>query len=286
MAKTIFESSFSKLSGVNQELTSSWFFECAKMPEYNDIIENIRLQDILSDKTFFNFWNVILDKISSRLSLSKSITLAGKISYEEACKLFLFKGKTSSVHPKTTLYSIINEIDLKEIICTAMGYTDIDLAWDNFWDDVLDDEDRIAILANAGFSDWKFIIWVYFNPYLGEEGTNIDPLESKDVNHICTTLGLPDEWNKYKIGQNIWKLKMIAPESINRYVPSIADAGWNQYFQIVGSPKDKIKWGWTRPLKSPRGTRGMPEIIMKCWQPSKIKSVFNNLPDSLGTRTL
>ncbi len=260
-----------------------WCEDAKRIEKGGNVINNIKSERQLGIGEFTEFLGCIARSYQDFLSTDPQ-NADPKSAYENVCKEYRFQGKKSQVSISTILHHVLNEKDLKEIIRDAMDYDDPEEAWDDFWNEDISNEYRMEYLADAGFYPPKETVWAYFNEEDAEEGTMVDPLVGKNANECCAKLGLPPEWNKYAYGEPIWKLHYSPSRAIPRHIPTIADAEWNPYFQPEAESRENAKWGWTRPLGTHRGTKGMPEAVHRAWKSGIEQGAFYRLPDRLGER--
>ena len=282
MSKSPFEQAYERLPDDLKCAFDRWCKDAKVIEKGKDILQNIKSEKQLEIGVFTKFLECIAQSYTD--------TVKPKSVYEDTCRKygFHFKGIKSQVSNSTVLHRVLNLKDLKEIIYQAMesagyGPDDIEWTWDMFQE--LTKEDQMEILLDAVLYPPERIFWSYFAEKDAEKGTGIEPLVGKSADECCNILGIPTEWDKYDYGENIWKIHCRPSGAISRHVPTIADAGgWNSYFQPAAEKREDAKWGWTHPLKTPRGTKGLPEIVHKGWEFGTERGAFCDVPEDLGQR--
>ena len=282
-----FDETYDNLPSITKAALDELWQRLKRVTRGEDVVLNVQSDRQLEPLTFASFLNDVAESCEQVLA-SHPADHDPRIPLLDTCQkaLYHFKGVQARVSNDTVLHHVVNERDIRKIVENAMGSATIsdelgtDEGWDFFWDERLTDEDRLSYLRQIElFDDHKYMVWAYFNIMNAETGTDIDPLQHKNARECCYVLGLPREW--YPVAANLWKIHYTLNIDIRRFVPTNVDAnakGWNSYFQPCSENRESAKWGWTRPLGAPRGTKGLPEVIHK----AKVLATFYALPEEKG----
>ena len=148
----------------------------------------------------------------------------------------------------------------KEILLEAIALEEnwpldeADVHYQNWMNPSLTDEStRRAVLSRIHIGNPESdMVWGGFSQDLDD--TN--PLSGLNSAEAKAVLGLPEEW--YPSGEAVVHLTYRPPEETVRYIPTVADAGWNPYWMPAPA---NTGFGLTRHLGKPDKTEGRGEVV-------------------------
>jgi hypothetical protein len=268
-----------------------WVAEARRIPGGEDIVLNISSEMHLSPSVLNDF----LTSISTCFLMEGHNPGSAERAYVKACNNLLNTGNQmlcclgpqAQTDSSIRVHRIILLEKLQLMISEAMKKTssirnEQQEDWDNFQElvDEGDLEGCLEILSKAIPCKPDRTNWVYFN----EDQSDVDPLAGVSSELCLDMLGLPQEWNPRGKDQSdpksSWRIHYRFKQ-ITRHIPTIADtipSKWNPYFQ----PSQDSRWGWTRPIGSPRGTSEMPEVVHRGWEPGIELGAISDIPEFLG----
>ncbi len=269
-----YQQAYNQLQGL-QPIFDNWAQIARQVDGGEDVVLNIESEPYLNSDLFSAFLTLIATNYQSNCENSNSNAEAAKQAYDDSCKelartrnLKLYcQGIISELNNQTLCHRVLQLEKLKTMVCNAMS--EPPEKKDECWQQLLklQQEDQDGFL-----SIWQDIIpfrvnrieWIYFN----ENQTNTDPLADQCEDNVIRQLGLNYEPGKDRNDDlGAWRIHYQLDENITTHIPTIADtfynspnpriSFWNPYFQVT----DDERWGWTRPINKPRGTRGVPEVV-------------------------
>lgn len=253
------------LEETSREGLDEWLASIGKVRNGGDILKNVQEELQLSDSDYVSFLDAIgstfaaenlRDPDCPEQALCESSLIA-------ASRKHRLNGPPSKVGSEQLLHHVLRESNLKRLIFKVLdGLVDDELeAWDMFWDDIDDDDSRLELLDALACPPGR-LLWASFS----QDGSDSDPTDKLKAEEVCVRLGLSAGWYGYDFPSNMWKIHYKLTSDEVRYIPTVADSslgGLNPFFKPCPYPRghQDAKWGWTRPLGSPRSELGEPECI-------------------------
>lgn len=253
-AASKFEKIVSKLRPEQARSVKKWLKSCNNISDVTTkeigerVIDNLHHEEQFEDKPF----TVFILKLGREHLLSEEAS----DSYKKACRASRLEGPEASIDKQITLHRIIKRKTFSRELAEANDWpVDED---DDFYSILIDElmtvenADRLAMLEKIQLALSGEIVWCAFD----QDDPDSDPILNRTASEVKNLLGL--DRKDYPDGEPLIRVKYKPPASVQRKVPTVADAGWYKFW--MPAPYG-TGYGLTRDLSGNIPVPGRGEVV-------------------------
>lgn len=176
------------------------------------------------------------------------------LPFNDACRQHKLKGPQARLPLNVVLNRIVSKRSFMKNLAIANGFSDkdSDTLYNSLMEPSTSEQTRRDFLQKAKLGRPGFVVWGAFD----RSQPHQDPLKGLTAGRIKDLLGLSRDW--YPDGEPIIRLRYLPPITLERKIPTVADAEWNEFWMPAPAGTG---WGLTRDLTHATPTPGTGEVV-------------------------